>query len=64
VSQQNTPSTSEPVPASEFQRTFATLDLPEATAQAIGVSRMDLRHAHLDRLLDEDRSGRLAFPIP
>lgn len=37
----------------ESRRSFATVDLPEEKADAIGASRMDDRHAHLDALLDE-----------
>jgi hypothetical protein len=37
----------------ESRRSFATVDLPEAKVKAIGASRMDARHAHLDALLDE-----------
>ena len=36
----------------ESRRSFATVDLPEAKVKAIGASRMDTRHAHLDALLD------------
>jgi PHD/YefM family antitoxin component YafN of YafNO toxin-antitoxin module len=35
------------------RRSFATVDLAEGHANAISASRMDARHAHLDRLLDE-----------
>ena len=34
------------------RRSFATADLSDETAEAIGASRMDDRHAHLDALLD------------
>jgi hypothetical protein len=34
------------------RRSFATVDLPEEKVEAIRTSRMDPRHAHLDRLLD------------
>jgi prevent-host-death family protein len=37
----------------ESRRSFATVDLPDEKAQAISVSRMDERHAHLDTMLDE-----------
>jgi hypothetical protein len=45
------------VPASEFtrssgHRSFATAELPDERAEAVGASRMDERHAHLDKLLD------------
>ena len=43
------------VPASEFtrhRRSFATAELSDERVQAIGSSRMDERHAHLDKLLD------------
>jgi len=33
-------------------RTFATADLPEKKVKAIGASRMDTRHKHLDKMLD------------
>ncbi len=35
------------------RRSFATLELSEEKAKAIGASRMDERHAHLDAMLDE-----------
>jgi A/G-specific adenine glycosylase len=34
-------------------RSFATIELPEAKADAISASRIDERHAHLDKMLDE-----------
>ena len=36
----------------ESRRSFATLELPEEKVEAIRNSRMDPRHAHLDKLLD------------
>ena len=36
----------------EARRSFATTELPEEKVEAIRSSRMDPRHAHLDRLLD------------
>jgi hypothetical protein len=36
----------------ESRRSFATADLPEEKIKAIGASRMDERHAHLDAVLD------------
>jgi hypothetical protein len=36
----------------ESRRSFATVDLPEEKVDAIRGSRMDPRHAHLDKLLD------------
>jgi hypothetical protein len=36
----------------ESRRSFATVDLPEEKIEAIRRSRMDPRHAHLDKLLD------------
>lgn len=36
----------------EQRRSFATIDLPEEKVRAIGATRMDARHAHLDTLLD------------
>ena len=37
----------------ESRRSFATNELPEEKVKAIGASRMDPRHAHLNSLLDE-----------
>jgi hypothetical protein len=34
------------------RRSFATTDLPDDMVQAIGSSRMDERHAHLDAVLE------------
>jgi hypothetical protein len=34
------------------RRSFATAELPDDKVQAIGESRMDKRHAHLDAMLD------------
>jgi hypothetical protein len=34
------------------RRSFATAELPDDKAQAIGASRMDARHAHLDTMLE------------
>ncbi len=34
------------------RRTFATAELPDERAEAIGASRMDERHAHLDAMLE------------
>jgi hypothetical protein len=36
----------------ESRRSFATVELPEEKVEAIRTSRMDPRHAHLDKLLD------------
>jgi hypothetical protein len=36
----------------ESRRSFATAELPEEKVEAIRASRMDPRHAHLDKLLD------------
>jgi len=36
----------------ESRRSFATAELPEEKVEAIRRSRMDSRHAHLDKLLD------------
>ena len=36
----------------ESRHSFATRDLPEEKVEAIRGSRMDPRHAHLDKLLD------------
>ncbi len=36
----------------QHRRSFATAELSDEKVQAIGRSRMDQRHAHLDRLLD------------
>lgn len=37
----------------EQRRSFATTDLTEAEVEAIAKVRMDPRHDHLDKLLDE-----------
>lgn len=42
-----------PIPASEFTRSFATADLTVAEVEAIAKARMDSRHDHLNKLLDE-----------
>jgi len=36
----------------ESRRSFATAELPEEKVRAIGASRMDTRHTHLDTMLD------------
>ena len=36
----------------ESRRSFATAELPEEKVEAIRTSRMDPRHAHLDKMLD------------
>jgi hypothetical protein len=36
----------------EARRSFATAELSEAKVEAIGSSRTDRRHAHLDRMLE------------
>ena len=36
----------------ESRRSFASAELPEEKVEAIRRSRMDARHAHLDKLLD------------
>ena len=36
----------------ESRRSFATAELPEEKVKAVAATRMDSRHAHLDRLLD------------
>jgi hypothetical protein len=36
----------------ESRRTFATAELSEENVERIRASRMDARHAHLDKLLD------------
>ena len=36
----------------DSRRSFATAELPEEKVEAIRASRMDSRHAHLDKLLD------------
>lgn len=38
----------------ENRRSFATADLPAEKVAAIGASRMDSRHDHLDALLDRE----------
>jgi hypothetical protein len=43
------------IPASEsnqHRRSFATAELSDERVQAIGSSRMDERHAHLDAVLE------------
>lgn len=35
------------------RRSFATAELPDEKVEAIRVSRMDKRHAHLDDMLDQ-----------
>jgi PHD/YefM family antitoxin component YafN of YafNO toxin-antitoxin module len=37
----------------DSRRSFATTELSEEKAAAISASRMDVRHAHLDAMLDE-----------
>lgn len=39
------------------RRSFATAELPEEGVEAISTSRMDPRHAHLDKLLDPNIGG-------
>jgi hypothetical protein len=44
------------------RRSFTTAELSEERAEAIGASRMDERHAHLDSMLkqtDEARASKL-----
>jgi hypothetical protein len=41
----------------ENRRSFATAELPEEKVEAIRASRMDARHAPLDKMLGADRSG-------
>ena len=36
----------------DSRRSFATAELPEEKVEAIGASRMDKRHKHLDALLN------------
>lgn len=36
----------------DSRRSFATAELPDEKVRAIGASRMDRRHKHLDALLD------------
>lgn len=36
----------------DSRRSFATAELPEEQVEAIRSSRMDTRHAHLDKMLD------------
>jgi hypothetical protein len=36
----------------ESRRNFVTAELPEEKVEAIGTSRMDARHSHLDKMLD------------
>jgi hypothetical protein len=50
------------IPVSEFtqnpweqrRRSFATAELSDEKVQAIGASRMDERHAHLDAMLEPE----------
>jgi hypothetical protein len=42
----------------ESRRSFATADFPDEKVEAIRTSRMDPRHAHLDKLLDPKERGR------
>jgi PHD/YefM family antitoxin component YafN of YafNO toxin-antitoxin module len=37
----------------ESHRSFASVELPDDKARAISASRMDERHARLDKMLDE-----------
>jgi hypothetical protein len=39
----------------ERRRSFATAELSDEQAKAIGTSRMDERHAHLDAMLEKQR---------
>jgi hypothetical protein len=41
------------------RRSFATLQLSEKQAEAIKNAKMDLRHGHLDALLEDDFGRRL-----
>jgi hypothetical protein len=45
-------STDEPRRFKQRRRSFATAELSDERAQAIGASRMDERHAHLDAVLE------------
>jgi hypothetical protein len=36
----------------QHRRSFATAELPQDKVEAIGRSRMDQRHAHLDKMLE------------
>ena len=38
----------------ENRRSFATAELPEEKVEAIRASRMDVRHDHLDKMLDPE----------
>jgi hypothetical protein len=50
---------SEEHPSSKkHRRSFATAELSDEGAQAIGASRMDKRHAHLDALLEPKARSR------
>jgi len=44
------------------RRTFATAELPYERVQAIGASRMDERHAHLDAMLEKNDEGSASNP--
>jgi hypothetical protein len=39
------------------RRSFATAELSDEAVQAIGASRMDERHAHLDAMLEPKKVG-------
>ena len=39
----------------QHRRSFATAELPDEKVRAIGASRMDSRHAHLDKMLNPKR---------
>ena len=38
----------------EHRRSFATAELPEEKVKAIGASRMDAKHKHLDAMLEPE----------
>jgi len=44
------------------RRTFATAELPDERVQAIGASRMDERHVHLDAMLEQNDEARASKP--
>ena len=45
----------------DSRRSFATAELSEERVGAIGASRMDARHTHLDRMLDPNSGVACQF---
>jgi hypothetical protein len=44
------------------RRSFATAELPDERVEAIGASRMNERHAHLDAMLKQDGEAGASKP--